>query len=276
MWRFTLAVTLSLTVVTIGFSTPVDDHCPVGGRARAMGGASVAVSDFWSLGNNQAGIAWLNGVSAGLCFHNQFLLKELMYQQTGIVTGTRAGSFGLSVSYFGSESYNELMAGLAYAKKFGRFFSAGVRLNWMRLHLADEYGNKNLISCELGMLFKSSKQITVGIHVKNPIPVRILEQPAEYLPVIFCMGLSYQFSARFLAVVETEKDLQSPMIIRTGLEYQVGKIATIRAGIASQPWQVTFGFGLEFGRLHLELASGYQQLLGFSPSGSLIYNFGRR
>jgi hypothetical protein len=41
-----------------------------------MGTASVALADFWSLQNNQAGLAYFNTPAAGAYFENRFLVKE--------------------------------------------------------------------------------------------------------------------------------------------------------------------------------------------------------
>ena len=45
---------------------------PAGGRAAGMGGTSVALIDFWSLSNNEAGLAWLKTGAAGFSFENRF------------------------------------------------------------------------------------------------------------------------------------------------------------------------------------------------------------
>ena len=260
-----------LLITTKGFTT--GERTPAGGRPLALGGTSVAQCDFWSLCNNQAGTAWLMGVSAGLSFENRFLLKEIMYEQLGFALPLKAGTFGLIVHRFGNNQYSELKAGLSYARKFGKHFSVGVQLDYLRIQIMDGYGNKNLLSCEIGLMYHADKHLSLGVQLLNPVPVKITEHPLEQLPSTICIGLSYRFSDNFLTAVEAEKDLENPLTVRAGAEYHFAGPAFARIGISTSPGSFTFGFGLEFGKLKFDIASGYHQALGFSPSGSIVYSF---
>ncbi len=267
-------ITICLLVLLInqeGFSA--GERTSAGGRSLAMGGTSVAVYGAWSLCNNQAGAAWLKGVSAGISFENPFMLKELMHEYLEVALPMKAGTIGLVMKRFGNDQYSELTAGLCFARKFSRHFSAGVQLDYLRIHVADGYGSRNLVSCEIGLMYADDKHITIGVQLLNPVPVRITEYPPEQLPFIICTGLSYRFSDEFLISVEAEKDLEHPLSLRAGAEYHFAKPAYARIGISGSPMSFTFGFGLEFGRLKLDMASGYHQALGFSPAGSVIYSF---
>ncbi len=244
-----------------------------GGRSQAMGGTSAASADLWSLSNNQAGTAFLKGFSAGISFENRFLLKELMFEQVGLALPVKAGTFGLIITRFGNGQYSELKAGFSYARKLGTRFSVGVQLDYLRIQISNEYGNKNLISCEIGLMYQADKHLTVGLQLLNPVPVKITTYPMEHLPTLICAALAYRFSEVFTIAVETEKDLENPISFRAGAEYHVAKPAYARIGISTSPVSFTFGFGLEFGKLKLDMASGYHQALGFSPSGSIIYSF---
>lgn len=262
-------------LATIGLpfiSWAVGERNPAGARAGAMGGISVSVSDIWSASNNPAGTAWLKGISAGIFFENRFMMKELMFQQGVVVMAVKPGSFAINLSHFGILNYQEFRSGLSYSRKFGKMFSAGIRLEYLHLGLPDDYGSKNLLSSAIGLQFRPTDRILAGILIANPVPVKTASHPVEYLPTVFCAGVSYRFSENFLAVLEAEKDLIQTMIIRMGAEYQVAGRLHIRAGLATSPWVITFGFGLKLGKLTFDLASGYHQALGFSPGGSLIYH----
>jgi hypothetical protein len=267
-----ISFTILLLFMTIGGFT-AGENFPVGGRSSAMGGISVAQSDFWSISNNQAGAAWLTGVTAGLYAENRFLMKDLMSQQIGIALPLKAGTFALLVNHSGNNLYNEIKAGLSYARKFAKHFAVGVQIDYLRIHVTDDYGTKNLLSCEIGLMYHADHQMIIGIHLVNPVPVHITAQPAELLPAILCAGLSYQFSGAFVAAIEAEKDLEHKPLFRAGAEYRFTKPFLARIGISTNPMSFTFGFGLESGRLKIDIASEYNQALGFSPSLSIIYSF---
>jgi hypothetical protein len=255
---------------TKGFS--IGEHIPAGGRSSAMGGTSVATTDFWSIYNNQAAAAWLKGVSAGLSVENRFLLKELMYQQIGVAISVKAGTFGLLMNRFGNNRYNEIKAGLSYARKFGKHFSMGVQIDYLRINVINDYGNKNLLSCEIGLMYKADQRLIIGVHILNPVPVNITVYPPERLPTIACIGLSYQFSGTLLTTMEVEKDLEHKPLFRAGIEYRFANMLYARLGVSTNPMSFTFGFGLEFSRIKLDMASEYHQALGFSPSLSIVYS----
>jgi hypothetical protein len=271
MKKVIFVYTLLLSLNIGGFAA--GDRTPAGGRSLAMGGSSVTLTDFWSLGNNQAGAAWIKSFTAGFGFENRFLVKELMYEQLGVALPLKVGTIGMLVNRFGNSQYNELKAGLSFARKFGKHFSVGIQLDYLRIHVADDYGSKNLVSCEIGLLYHADRHLSIGMQLLNPVPVKITEHPLELLPSIICLGLSYCFSDNFLMAIETEKDLENPIILRAGAEYHFARPAYARIGISTSPMSFTFGCGLEFGRLKFDMASGYQQALGFSPSGSIVYSF---
>jgi hypothetical protein len=255
----------------IGFTS--GDRTPAGGRSLAMGGTSVTTNDFWSLVNNQAGAAWLTGISSGIGFENRFLVRELAYEQVGFAMAMGAGTLGLTMIRFGNDQYRELKAGLCFARKFGKRFSVGVQFDYLHIHAGNDYGNKHLISCEIGLMYHAGQHLSIGVHLLNPVPVKITGHPAEQLPPIICIGLSYCFSRDFLTAIEVEKDLDNPLAFRAGAEYHFAGPAYARIGISTTPVSFTFGVGLEFNKLKFDIASGYHQALGFSPAGSIVYSF---
>jgi len=244
-----------------------------GSRGLAMGSATVAISDFWSVFNNPAGISWGKGIKAGFSFENRYLLKELSYKIIGLTLPLKAGTLGIVASQYGYSNYSEMKAGLSFSRKFGKYFSAAVQLDYFRIQIAESYGNKNLLSFEIGLLYKANRNISFGLHLLNPVPVKVSAHPAEHLPLTVRLGIAYTFSDAFVAILEAEKDLINKPIIKAGAEYHFAKSFSARIGISTNPTIFTFGFGLEFGRFCLDFASGYHPVLGFTPSGSLIFSF---
>jgi len=249
---------------------------PAGGRTFAIGTASVAQTDFWSVVNNQAANAWTTRFSAGISIENQYLIKELSYKTIGITFPFKPGNFGVIVSHFGTERFSEIKAGISFSRQFGKYFSAGVQFDYLRIQIAEGYGSKNLISFEIGLFYKATRNLQMGFHVVNPVPIKITDYPREYLPTIIRLGLSYSFSSSFLAILELEKDLTNKPVFKAGAEYRFAKPVCARIGLSTNPTLFTFGFGLEFNRFNLDLASGYQPVLGYTPALSVTYTFGKR
>ena len=69
-----IIIPILLLVASQIFATNGNDV--IGSRATALGGFSTTLSDLWSTNNNQAGLGFVNELSAGIYFENRFLLKE--------------------------------------------------------------------------------------------------------------------------------------------------------------------------------------------------------
>lgn len=246
-----------------------------GGRAAALGGAAVASPGLWSVSVNQAGLAWLKGLHSGLSAGNRFLLKELSSEFLAVAWSGKPGAFGVSLSYSGFSLYNEVRAGVCYAKKFGKSFSAGAELHYFRLAISEGYGSRGIISCDLGWMYRPGRSWAIGMQICNPVPVRLTRYPEEWLPVIFRLGASYCQEEKFMFLAEAEKDLEHPLILRAGAEVRLAKAFFARAGVHSGPFAVTGGIGLSFGRLSVDIATEYHMSLGFSPAVSMEYSFYR-
>lgn len=243
-----------------------------GGRTAALGMASVALTGVWSAFNNQAGLVWEDGWQAGLYAENRFLMKEFCFEAVGISWSGRPGGFSLALSYYGFQLYNEFKAGISYARKFGRRFSTGVQLNYLRIQIGEGYGSKGAVSCEIGFMYKPDQHWTIGMKICNPIPVKLTDRPEEMLPTVFRLGAGYTFSGKVLILVEGEKDLENPLMVRTGVEIRMARSVYGRIGIFTAPFTVTGGIGFSLGRLEVDIATGYHMSLGFSPAISIGYS----
>ena len=238
-----------------------------------MGNTSVAFFDCWSGFNNQAGLGWCQRFSAGAYYENRFLLKELSLKAIGVVLPVKKGAFGLSFSHFGFSLYNEIKTGLAFGMRFGDAFAAGIQLDYLRFHVGDDYGTKNLFTFEIGVQYRAKEKLCLGVHIFNPIPFKLTDDPVERLPSVIRLGIAWQTSRNFITSAEVEKDLVNKPIIKAGIEYHFVEPLYIRIGFLTNPAQFTFGFGLEFGKLSFDIASSYHMVLGFSPQGSIVYLF---
>lgn len=253
------------------------DNHPIGARSAAMGNAGVTFDDFWSIHNNQAGMAFYNEMAAGIYGENRFLMKELTQGAFGFVLPVKkAGVFGVTYNYFGYQLYNESKVGLAYAMAFGERLSAGVQLDYLRTHIAEDYGNANIFTFEIGLRAIIIKNLVFGVHVFNPIHAKVSKLGTDRVPVIFRAGLSYSFTDKAVVAIETEKNINEKAQFRAGVEYHLAKPVYLRAGIGTSPFTNSFGIGLEFGNFKADISASRHQVLGFSPQISMMYAFRKK
>lgn len=244
-----------------------------GGRAAAMGLSSVGVSDFWSVNNNQAGMAFFDKTSAGIYYENRFLIKEMGTQTGAFTLKTRHGMLGATVGYSGDANFNTTKAGIAYALKFGNRFAAGIQLDYIGTSLAEEYGKHSNVTFDIGIMVKLTEKLNFGVHTFNPMHVKISEYNNERIPTILNAGFGLTLSDKLLMTAEAYKNSDQPMEFRSGVEYKLSRIAYARIGLSTNPARYTFGFGLEMKNFTMDLSSSVHEQLGYSPQISLQYAF---
>ena len=269
--KFTLLFVICITQLSLFAQM---DNQPFGARSAAMGNASVTFIDPWAAHNNQAGLGFLENISTGIYYENKFLTKDLGLKCfTFSLPVKKAGAFGINVSNIGNRLYNESTFGLAYGMAFGKNIAAGIQLDYLRTHIGENYGQKGWFTFEAGILAKVYKNLLLGVHIFNPINVKMNKETNERIPLIYKIGLSYSFPQKACIAAELEKDLENKAIIKFGVEYHVIKPMYLRIGIATNPAVYSFGAGFEFYHFKLDIAASRHPVLGFSPQVSLNYEF---
>jgi len=279
--------TILTTILFLVFTCFVNaggDNQATGSRSAAMGGASVTLSDLWSTQHNQAGLAGLNSVRAGIYYQNRFLLSELGLKAVAIaVPVPKAGNgvFGLSFSSFGYSMYSDSKIGLAYAKQLGEKYSVGVQIDYLHTQIGLGHGSKGSVAIEAGLRAELIENLNIGVHVFNPTRSKIAEYEVqgstttERIPTVMRLGLSYTFSEKVLLALEVEKDVYTKPVFKAGIEYLAIKQLYIRGGLSSDPLYNTFGFGLNLKQFKIDFAASKHQILGYTPQLSITYNFKR-
>lgn len=250
-----------------------NENFPIGARSAAMGNASVSLSDVWSAHHNQAGLGFINGISAGVFYENRFTVKELSLKGAVIALPVKGGTFGLSVSNFGYSLFSENKYSFSFAKAFSDKFSMGIALDYLTTKIGEGYGNKGALAAEFGIQAKPIKGLTIGAHIFNPNRAKLTDYNNERIPTIIRLGADYNFSDKVTLAVETEKDISQKSVFKAGIEYKAVKEFYLRAGIGTNPTLSSFGFGLNLKNLNIDISANYHQVLGFSPQFGLTYVF---
>ncbi len=220
-----------------------------GARSAAMGFADVGLKDFWSLRNNQAGLAYFNQKQVGIYYENRFLISELGFQSIGITIPVKQSIFGVTADYFGDENFNETTIGIAFARQLFENFSVGIQLDYLTTFVNNEYFRRHhLLTFELGLLYDITESITVGAHTYNPFETKLNKDDREIIPATYSLGLVFQINEDILLSSEIEK------------------------GIGSNPGIFSFGFETAWKSITFQFASSRHQVLGYSPMASLMIN----
>ena len=274
MKKLLLLITIILSTSTV---FAYDFIHPIGGRAAAMGGSSVASQGLWAMQNNPAGMANLDKISLGLYYENRWMLPETSYKCGAFALPTKFGCVGLSFNQFGSWKYSENKFGLAYAKDFGRYLQIGLQLDYLMLKIGNDYGTYSAVSFELGLQSQVTDKLTLGTYIFNPVNFSFDQTlNHEKLPIVMRFGLAYKFTKDFIGQCEIEKNTEREGVsLRGGLECEAAKNFYIRAGVQTNPGILSFGVGYAIRFAQINVAAQMHNELRASIQIGMIFSIGK-
>lgn len=268
-----------------------------GARSAALGGTAVTVPDgAWAAGNNPAALGELSHLTVGFQAANQFLLANL--STVGVAAALpvgpqlppqpvpgvpaavaarqapRYGVVGVTARRFGNKQYAEQGLGLSYGYRLGTV-SVGARVEVMQLSI-EGLGSRRAVAASLGgQADILPRKLTFGASLVNLNQARLAPDQDERLPTVLRAGLAYRPSEKVLLLTEVEKDVEQAADVRVGLEYQVLASLALRAGVSAYTEQLTGGFGVQAGQLHIDYAAAWHSALGLSQHLSVAVALGK-
>ena len=245
---------------------------PVGGKSASMANASVTNVDAWSFHHNPGAVGALTKRSVGVFYENRFLLKELQTQAIVANQPLKKGVLSLGAQLYGFDIYRTYRVGVGYALPLTERLYAGVQLNYLGVQLREQYGTKHGASAEMGLYAKLTDNWTLGVAVFNLGRMKLADFQDDRFTTLMRLGTAYTFSEKVTVVAEAEKNLDYPLRGKVGINYKPIAPFSIRAGIATEPFELTFGFGYQWKWLQLDLGSAFQQHLGWSPHFSITFS----
>ena len=265
-------IVFALLLPTIAFSSEPEKF--PGARASGLSNSSIALTDSWSIFNNQAGLGWQRSYWAGVYHENRYFIKELNYNSLGINIPIKTGTFGVGITHFGYSQFSQSRFGLSYGMMLSKTIAVGVGLNYHTVQLTGEYGGANCITAEGGVIYQPLEKIIIGAHVFNPSHSSLGN--SQDLPAMVGVGIAYRPVESVLILAQGDDNTLTSPIVRTGIEYSPIKRLSFRAGLSSNPMSLSFGLGWVAKAISFDLAFSYHRVLGYSPYISLSYTFDKK
>jgi hypothetical protein len=250
-------------------SAKAGNNDPIGGRSAGLANASVTISDEWSSFNNQAGLGFVTNPTIGLYFENRFQVKEFSMKAGTCVYPLKPASLALSFRHFGYSKYYESKLGLGIGRKFTDYFAMGVQIDFLQTYYAEGYGTYNVLAAEAGLIAIPAKNLTLGFHVFNFTRNNNYSNPEEMIPTNVRLGIAYAIEEKALIALEAEKEMNTNLMIKAGLELNPVDNLFFRLGFATQIEQYSVGIGYRIKKFNADLAFSHNAILGFSPKVSI-------
>jgi hypothetical protein len=244
---------------------------PRGGRSMGMGNSHVTLSDSWSLFNNIGGLSKITQSQVFFGYDHRLNLNELTTLAAGAALKNDWGAWGIGISSFGSEHFNQQNVGIGFSNQLG-IASVGIKINYFQTNI-EGFGRGAAPVIEFGGVAELGPQLFFGAHIYNPTISKLSKNALDRLPTVVKAGLSYRPTDKLMFNLETEKDILLPPIFKLGLEYNIMDRFWTRAGINSQPSNIFFGIGFKPRRYQFDYAMSQNHQLGNTHHFSFSYFF---
>ncbi len=242
-----------------------------GARSQSMGNLKVNLSDAWTTFNNIGALDRIENSSVVVGVDQRYALKELSTFDLAVALKSDIGSFGLNLSRFGGNLFNQQLLGIGYSQKLG-IASFGLKADWFQTQIQD-FGRGSSFVLSLGGVADLGPKIQMGAFFSNLNRSKISKNSDERLPTLISMGLSYFPTSSLQIHLETEKDISLKANVKLGLEYGIKDWIFLRTGINSEPSKINFGLGINPGKFQFDYGLGQNNALGSTHHVSFGYKW---
>lgn len=255
-----------------------------GGISAGMAGVGVTLSNEWAAFNNIGALAANPDLqtSAMFAIENRFGLKDFNSYHLGLVSPLSFGGVGgLTVNRFGDKYYNETKVGLGYSHQVS-LVSIGAKVDYLQVAVNDQIGitqgSRSTFLLEIGAMANLSKKWAFGIYGYNftQSQLRTRQGGKDRIPVVLRAGVSYKPYEKLFLSVETEKDLDYPLLVRAGVNYKIHPYFVVRTGISTNPFNSAFGISFCPKNISFDYALSNNSALGWLHNLSLRYSFQKK
>lgn len=263
-------------VVFFSSAATADGGEKVGARSMALGGASLTMSDGWSGANNVAGLGHLHATEIGAAYAHHFFLPGVLNASFALAFPLGGGAFALNATSIGYQGYSNSHFGVGYGRSLSDVFALGAQINGIHLNIGPGYGSRTILVGCIGALFSPNEQLRLGVLVYNPTRTKMSAFADERVPTRFSLGAAQQYGEKVTLLVQVDKDLQYPLHVSAGLEYQLLDQLFLRMGVSTLNRSFAFGIGFKRGTWAIDLTERWDQRLGFGAACSFGYRFSRK
>jgi hypothetical protein len=249
---------------------------PQGARSAAVGNTSVTFEDAFAYHHNPGALGFMQQPSIAVNYEARFLLRELQSQGFAYAQPLKTGVLSVGGQFYGYETFRTNRIGLGYSMPLSDNLSAGIQMNYLSLRLDPAYGIKHTVTGEVGLLAKMTEDLVLGFSAVNIGRNRLSDFQDDRFSTLMRLGVGYKIIKELNLLFEIEQAVGYKPRLRGGIEYHPIDFFYFRMGVQGAPMEYSFGAGFKFDRIMIDLASHYNQILGWTPSASFVFNFAKQ
>ncbi len=261
----------SIALLLININILAQGYVAIGARSNALVNASATLNDVWAFHHNPGALGEIKETSVGISYENRFLIKDLQSQGFAFAQPLKVGVISVGGQFFGNRNYRSQRVGVGYSMKLTPKLFAGVQLNYQGLQLGENYGNKNTLTGEAGIVAYITDKWKFGASVTNVSRTKLADYVNERFQTTMRIGTSYNLSNKVLFLAEVQKSIDYQFRGLFAIEYTPIEQLFIRGGVGINPTEFGLGIGYRFKFIHLDVGSNFHPVLGWSPHVGLTY-----
>jgi hypothetical protein len=270
---FKIGLSFYLLTLLIALNcSAVERVSSIGAREAALAMAVVSLSGPFSVFHNQALLTENKCFAVSLSYRQPYFIKGYSESAISLVYPTTTAVFAIGISQAAIATYKESNFGFSIAKVLTRKLSAGLLFNYFNRNLPEAGRQIGSFQVDGGIRFRSSNRLSLGLHIRNIISSKAETfQYSLSFPPVIRGGASLLLTDKILLTTETVFAQSYGLGLRCGIEYLLNDNFRVRGGIASKPFQHSFGFGYSWQRCQLDFAMVHHEALGYTPSFSISF-----
>ena len=247
---------------------------PHGARSIGLGNANLTIADSWSIFNNIGALGGLTSSAILVGYDHRFNLNELTTLSAAAVLHTESFQFGLSLSSFGKEDFNQKNIGLGIAHQLG-IASLGLKVNYFQTNI-EGFGRAAAPVIAFGGVAELGPNLFFGAHIYNLTNAKVGGNSEDRIPTIVKSGISYRPTEKLMVNVEAQKDILLAAIIKLGVEYNLMDRIWLRSGFNTYPSNLFFGIGFRPRNFVIDYAITQSQYISNTHHFSFGYLFQKK
>ncbi|MCI0522319.1 MAG: hypothetical protein L0Y37_01565 [Bacteroidales bacterium] len=269
MLRFT-AVVLLFVEAAAGINAGEPVYVPHGAAEMGMAFASSSCPGHWSCFHNQALLVKQRGTTAAFALETRYMLPSLSSKAISITVAGNTAPLGIIMTHYGNGDYFRIFSGVGSAVKITDGLAVGLQVDYMTERSVGDYRDLTHITFEAGAIIDISSEVTVGLHILNPLAS--MNSVASSVNA----GVTWHQSDDLSVAAELSKVTDEPLSFHGGISWSIMDKLVLRSGYMSSPSAFALGSGFRSGPLQVDAGFLINSVTGITSSVSFTWTIGGR
>lgn len=256
--------------ISILFNNFISGQLDPGAKQISLSHSDIAFSnDVFSLFTNPSGLSKIPSSQFGIYYSpSPFGIKEMANAYLAFNQTTDLGSFAVGLLNYGFNLYKENKFFIGYGNNYNGKFYYGFSAYYESIAIKN-YGNVNFFNISIGGSYSLSKELFLGFAINDIL------RNKEYSPNSASVrsGISYMVLKNSMVHFSIFKQLNFPVSVCSGIEYDIIKYFSLRFGVQNNPDKYSAGAGINYSIFKVDYAVNQHKDLGLTHQLGILINF---